>query len=305
MEKLHKGVLNHKGMWQGNRRVPLVCMRLDRTLCVDEFHKIKTAMSDVRLYYDADSESDAKKNELIRQGVKQGYAPEVVKLSPKTQARILEPLKTYRALRNILAGLAGKLHVQVFTDSRHLGPSLSLHTQYLHATHDFHDDIPQNVEPTLLTQNVHALQELRSAKNLFPLTFVLYMLDHNPSTPAGVAATSVTLEEHEPGWRRRRRLSNQQVAACEFSNCGISVFPGYQMHSVSPNPGYERITIAYKALLYSKTNVVTWPQVRDTLLTLYPSLVADVAPQIHYYQEAIDFSRKRARPDSPRPYVEF
>lgn len=244
-------------------------------MCADDAPKIREFLERVKTFQDADSAEDASKNAHDRTVGRP--APDVRRAANREAVNaILPTLNSWKALQQLVTGIASHLGCQVHTDSRHLGPALSVHAQYLHRTHEFHTDVPPGVDPAVL--------ELpKTATHMFPTTFVLYLTEaEQPHVAGGMGATSIAPKGHAgAAW-----ADDTRVASCELRSCSVSMFPGSTMHSVAPNPGYERATIAYK-VVYHGDREITWNSVLQAAQSVGASIVADMVPSVHPYKDVI------------------
>lgn len=262
-------------------------------MCADDAPKIRKFLDSVKTFQDADSAEDARVN--AQQRANNDPAPDVRRAANRRAVNeSLLTLKSWKALQQLVDGIAERLSCQVHTNSIHLGPALSLHRQYLHRTHDFHVDVPSNVLPTTL-----GLPE--TTTHMFPTTFVLYLTDaERPHVADGMGATSVA-----------GRAGDTHVASCELRSCSVSMFPASTMHSVAPNPGYERATIAYKVVYHGGDKKITWGSVLAAAQIVGANIPSEMPPSVHPYKDVVaaahlnkDAARLAANDVEFNPYAE-
>ena len=184
-------------------------------------------------------------------------APEVNYFYGKYKKQLLNELQTYKIIQALTEYIANHLLVTLFTKSPLLGATITLHSRYIHTTHNLHIDIPSAKEDGTVQ-----LDELgpQLGPNYLALTFVLYIMDSSTLAPEGQGTTVIASKDHQD-------ISfdkiGTQVSSCPFTNCLISVFPGDNYHAIAPNPGLIRATLAYKVILKpTKYNYKpTWDQV--------------------------------------------
>ena len=280
-----------------NDDVKLFCLQLERGVCVSDFEKIKThfqkSFKKTVYHYDADNAQDAKRNNDIRKGIRQGIAPDILKLfvnRSENKEFIKNELKTPSILIQISEKLAQKLNVETFDAAEGLGIHVSFHKNYLHMTHDFHVDIRENVTPEQLTEDPDEIRRL-SRGNIFALTFVLYILPSDTVVPTGMGSTSVASESHGNSFKPTKYTN---VYTCPLSNCTISIFPSSSMHSVAPNPYFERATIAYRMLLVTpdKSKKLEWSDIVVRLEEDFKNIVHEIKPQRVVYYDSIRNARE-------------
>ena len=213
-------------------------------MCKQDYATIERYQPLLKSRLDADTEEDYERNAAIRRAQltdEPARAPEVKVLSDKrVKLDLLNKLQTYKILENLASYIAKYIGAELFTNNRHLGPIISLHSGYMHETHNLHTDIPSALKDGRVRSNLESF-----GRNYLSITFVLYLMASSTLAPEGQGATVVASTEHTG-------VSHDQdtrVSVCPFANCLISVFPGDNYHAVAPNPGLTRATIAYKVLM--------------------------------------------------------
>lgn len=294
----------------------ILCMSLDVGICKHDYDIIMESYSSYEPDFKPDFDDDEDKVENQKRKRQKLPAPEVNKAANSNFFN--DKLKIIHVLEEMIKGIEEKLIAIAFKDSKKLGFSVSIHEQYLHKTHIFHTDFPRDFDPRTWS-NLFASEYVRNDdtkynainqmfydfKYKLPLTFVVYMMkDDCPSTPSGLGGTVVTSKDHSS----RTYEDTTLVYTCQLTNCGICLFPGFNMHAVAPNPGIERATVVYKIILLSK-HLITWDNVARHIQENHPSLIADIAYETFLYKDMIDraFSQHtttvESQDESLNPYM--
>jgi len=251
-------------------------MQLQPQVCQKDFHFIKKEIkSQSQEYFQFDSAEDERSTLF---SIDRGFPhPRVLRLYDSGK---IFKLDSFKAIEKLAKSVADFLNVSIFRDSPALHPVATLVEKFVDSTHNFHTDIPPNVDPISLTKDETHIKALNESKNLLPVSFVLLLTEElTPWAPSGFASTVVSSTPDE------LPIEDAKVLSCVFTNGGLSVFRGDRLHQIAPNPYFERATITYKIIYHSPDKEVLWDDVYDILREKYSRLIADVVPQEESYKE--------------------
>lgn len=177
------------------------------------------------------------------------------------------------------------------------GWSLSIHKSYIHDTHNFHIDSTAD-----LMKRYHP--DLRHYQAVVPLTMVMYLLDPNGSDPnaqtkarppPGCGTTSVAPKSHH---YLTFVHGKTMVSACPLETGTISIFPAGNMHSVAPNPGFVRATIALKVCFYADIPIDWSADIEPTFKSMVDVYrLSEVSYSTDNYGEVIKTARDAVCPE--------
>lgn len=182
--------------------------------------------------------------------------------------------------------------------------SISRQRSYDHPSYGFHTDVSPNPE-------VYARQIKRSlpyqfqstladpAYALFPVTFVAYFMDDHSAVhwhPA-FATTVVKCNENESD------LASCRVGYCPRKNGTVGIFPGWNEHSVAPNPGLERFGVVRKVNIHYKRTAfgesLDWQFFKDkfkTSVNQCDQFTGIVSEEVGYLSHILQESKQQPPP---------